>query len=254
MTDYRYSTYRYSASEYHWGGVVGCRPDNEEKELREMSFSCDLCGKTEYWGDYDELVSIHRDDDEKNYCRLCMNDRYAVNDIILAFFPEMAEFINARGSLAASARSIELDFGELRGLVVIQAWKDFQKTLIPDQRTDVRIAAFTGTMDKSNAEIIKFKVHFGSVSLCVEDNIARLNDDYTARFDPQNIVDHLKFDSRTKWINMNSWEKRSYYPIEYRYNVFDNVGLDLVFEWARAIAVNWIMCVDPVLPEFKHRS
>lgn len=229
-----------------WGKMIGCKLN--------MVYACDGCGQQEDWRDDDAIISIHRDDDGADYCQSCMRERYAVNDIILAFFPEMAEFINERGSLAAAARSLDLEFDQLQGLVVIQAWDDFQSTLKPDNGATVRLAAFSGTMNRKNAEIIVFKVHLGSADLRADDLIQSRDLGYAIRFDPQNIVDHLQFNSRTTWINMKSWTDRTNYPIEYRYNVFDNAGLDLVFEWARAVAVNWIICIDPIFPEYRFRK
>lgn len=216
---------------YSWGDVVGCRPD--------VYFTCDECGA----GEDDDTIYRDANGCEEwgvtgeypiDMCGWCIRRKYRVNDIVLAFYSEMAEFLNQDSDLAATAVcSIAHSWGDLRGLVVIRSWRDYQNYPAPaSMASTIKVFSITGSMHE---EEIEFNTHYGIVNLNA--------DEYHINF-CGNTDSRL---TKVKWLTLDPNVQINHF----KYNVFDNIGMDLLFEWVKNGARNWLL---RNIPKFKDKS
>lgn len=141
-----------------------------------------------------------------------------VNDLVLAFYAEIAEFINQDADMAATARSVELPFDELQSVVVIRQYADYSKT--PAHSGNIKVVTIQGRMEDN--ENIIFVIHMGYATTSLPSRRP------------------YRLDGDMEWIDLET-VKRSGVRITFRYNLFDRPGFCLLCEWAMRQSREWLM-------------
>lgn len=173
-------------------------------------------------------------------CGPCLSRIYEVDDIVLAFYPELADSLNEDEDLAATARSIELPYDDLSCVVIIRQYADYSKVPLRDiipaknegsglSKPRVKVATIVGRMDESNKEFVKFEIHAG---------YAPIFDNAIPLINPPSWCDSPDT-NKIKWVDLSKVTAPGI-QATYRYNLYDEAGLQSLCDWAKKEIRNWL--------------
>jgi len=213
----------------------------------DQLYYCDVCSNCEidsgshtpeYMAIYEIPDFVAGVDCSMHLCGSCLRDYYKVDDIVLAFYPELAEVLNQDPDLAATARSVELPFDELQSVVVIREYEDYSK--IPEQdilpqkgegsgltKPRVKVVTIQGRIDERKPESIIFEIHAGFAPLTE-------SPPSMSRMRPRV---HMK---GAKWIALENYARTAGVRAVFEYNLYDVAGFEFLCEWAKAQAKEWL--------------
>jgi hypothetical protein len=178
-------------------------------------------------------------------CTYCLGEMYDVDEIVLAFYPELADFLNKDPDLAATAMSIELSFVELKAVLAIRQYEDYSQVpaadLLPGyvkRPTRVKVVSIQGKIDEHEQELIVFKIHVGYAPLA-DHQFSACQALLGSRFDSLSGGESLFDLARAKWVNLGKYDQNTGVRSTFRYNLFDQAGFQILCEWAHQQTRQW---------------
>lgn len=221
---------------------IGGRPDK--------IFTCDLCDAQEYADPTEQSwVRIYRYEDGQDICGSCLREEFRnVDDLVLAFYPELAKHLSQDPYLLASAGTLDLPFDEVQGVKVIRS-REKLANFAGDDRVNVNMMVFTGSIQ---GEFITFKANSAFTRIMVPSTDLVIdevdsNPNYRPITQPISIFKEVNTEqSDFAWnpavVFEHLWDNADWQTdtSRFRYNVYDEAGMNKPFEWAVNTAKEWL--------------